>query len=109
MLAGRARGGRPACRLDHGVRAAMTGGVTGCGMPVLAVGDEIRLAGRQRVAALDGTSVRLVDVAGLVTVMLVGHLLADPGLQLLTGHGRPLSSAGLADRLPGEVRASAQW
>ena len=78
-------------------------------MPVLAPGDEIRLGGRtQRVVALDGTSVRLVDVVGAVTVMLTGHLLADPGFELLTGHGRPLS-AGLADRLPGEVRASAQW
>jgi putative transposase len=78
-------------------------------MPVLAVGDEIRLAGRtQRVTALDGTSVRLVDVTGTVTVMLIGQLLADPGFELLTGHGRPLSAA-LAGRLPDEVRASAQW
>src|SRR5215470_13265755 len=84
--------------------------MTGRGLPVLAPGDEIRLAGRaQRVVALDGTSVRLVDVAGVVTVMLTGHLLADPSFQLLTGHGRPLSAAGLADLLPGEVRASAQW
>ena len=83
--------------------------MTGRGMPVLAPGDEIRLAGRtQRVVALDGTSVRLVDVTGAVTVMLTGHLLADPGFELLTGRGRPLS-AGLAGRLPDEVRASAQW
>ena len=40
--------------------------------------------------------------------MLTGHLLADPGFELLTGRGRPLS-AGLAGRLPDEVRASAQW
>jgi putative transposase len=83
--------------------------VTGRGMPVLAPGDEIRLAGRtQRVVALDGTSVRLVDVAGAVTVMLTGHLLADPGFELLTGHGRPLPVAALAGRLPDEVRAGAQ-
>lgn len=64
--------------------------MTGRGMPVLAPGDEIRLAGRiQRVVALDGTSMRLVDVTGAVTVMLTGHLLADPSFQLLTGHGRP--------------------
>jgi len=79
-------------------------------MPVLAAGDEIGLAGRaQRVVALDGTSVRLVDVAGAVTVMLTGHLLADPSFELLTGHGRPLPAAGLSDLLPGEVRARAQW
>ena len=63
--------------------------MTGRGMPVLAPGDEIRLPGRiQRVVALDGTSMRLVDVTGAVTVMLTGHLLADPSFQLLTGHGR---------------------
>ena len=79
-------------------------------MPVLAAGDEIGLAGRaQRVVALDGTSVRLVDVAGAVTVMLTGHLLADPSFELLTGHGRPLPAAGLSDLCPGEVRARAQW
>lgn len=83
--------------------------MSGRGMPVLGPGDEVRLGGRAyRVVALDGTSVRLVDVAGAVTVMLTGHLLADPGFELLTGHGRPLS-AGLVGRLPGEVRASAQW
>ena len=84
--------------------------MTGRGMPVLAPGDEIRLAGRtQRVVALDGTSVRLVDVAGAVTVMLTGHLLADPGFELLAGHGWPLSAPGLAGQLQDEVRASAQW
>lgn len=83
--------------------------MTGRGMPVLAPGDEIRLGGRaQRVVALDGTSVRLADVTGAVTVMLTGHLLADPGFELLTGHGRPLP-VDLAGGLPGEVRANARW
>jgi putative transposase len=84
--------------------------MSGRGLPVLAPGDEIRLGGQAyQVVALDGTSVRLVDVTGAVTVMLTGHLLADPGFELLAGHGRPLPAAGLADRLPGEVRASARW
>jgi transposase InsO family protein len=77
---------------------------------VLAPGDEIRLGGQAyRVVALDGMSVRLADVTGAATVMLTGHLLADPGLELLTSHRRvPLAAGGL-EHLPDEVRASALW
>jgi hypothetical protein len=84
--------------------------VSGRGLPVLAPGDEIRLGGQAyQVAALDGTSVRLVDVTGAAMVMLNGHLLADPGLELVTPHRRvPLAAGGL-EHLPDEVRASAQW
>jgi pentapeptide repeat protein len=84
--------------------------VSGRGLPVLAPGDEIRLGGHAyRVVALDGTSVRLADVTGAATVMLTGHLLADPGFELVTSHRRvPLAVSGL-DRLPEEVRAGALW
>jgi putative transposase len=84
--------------------------VSGRGLPVLAPGDEIRLGGQAyRVVALDGTSVRLVDVTGAATVMLTGHLLADPGFELVSPHRRvPLAVSGL-EHLPEEVRASAQW
>ena len=84
--------------------------MSGRGLPVLAPGDEIRLGGQAyRVVALDGTSVRLADVAGAAMVMLIGHLLADPGFELLTSHRRvPLAAGGL-EHLPEEVRASALW
>jgi putative transposase len=84
--------------------------VSGRGVPVLAPGDEIRLGGQTyQVVALDGSSARLVDVTGAATVMLVGHLLADPGLELVTSRRRlPPAVSGL-ERLPEEVRASAQW
>jgi hypothetical protein len=84
--------------------------VSGRGLPVLAPGDEIRLGGQAyRVVALDGTSVRLADVAGAAMVMLIGHLLADPGFELVTSHRRvPLAAGGL-EHLPAEVRASALW
>lgn len=84
--------------------------MSGRGLPVLAPGDEIRLGGQaQRVVALDGTSVRLVDVAGAVTVMLTGHLLTDPGFELVTPHRQVLPAGSGLEHLPGEVRASAQW
>jgi hypothetical protein len=58
--------------------------VSGRGLPVLPPGDEVRLGGQAyRVVALDGTSVRLVDVTGAAAVMLTGHLLADPGFELV--------------------------
>ena len=86
------------------------GRVSGRGLPVLAPGDEIRLGGQTyQVVALDGTSARLVDVTGAATVMLIGHLLADPGFELVTSHRRlPPAVSGL-EHLPEEVRASAQW
>ena len=80
------------------------------GLPVLAPGDQIRLGGQAcQVVALDGTSVRLVDVTGAAMVMLIGHLLADPGFELVAAHRRlPPAVSGL-EQLPEEVRASAQW
>jgi len=84
--------------------------VTGRGLPVLAPGDQIRLGGQaHQVVALDGMSVRLAGVGGAVTVMLIGHLLADPGFELVTPHRRVLPAGGGLEHLPGEVSASAQW
>ena len=80
------------------------------GLPVLGPGDEVRLGGQTyQVVALDGSSARLVDVTGAATVMLVGHLLADPSFELVTSRRRlPPAVSGL-EQLPEEVRASAQW
>ena len=84
--------------------------MSGRGLPVLAPGDEIRIGGQAyRVVALDGSSARLADVAGSVTVMLIGHLLADPGFELVAPYRRVLPAASGLEFLPGEVRASAQW
>jgi len=79
-------------------------------VPVLAPGDEIRLGGQTyQVVALDGSSARLADVTGSVTMMLIGHLLADPSFELVTAHRRlPPAVSGL-EHLPDEVRAGAQW
>lgn len=79
-------------------------------VPVLAPGDEVRLGGQlHRVVALDGSSVRLVDVSGAASVMLASALLSDPSFALVTGGHRPLAAAGLAEALPAEVRERAQW
>jgi putative transposase len=84
--------------------------VSGRGLPVLAPGDELRLGGQTyQVVALDGSSAKLVDVTGAATVMLTGHLLADPSFELVTSHRRlPPAVSGL-EQLPEEVRAGAQW
>jgi hypothetical protein len=60
------------------------------------------------VVALDGTSVRLADVTGTATVMLTGHLLADPGFELVTPRRRVPLAAGSLEHLPEDVRAGAQ-
>ena len=84
--------------------------MTGRGLAVLGPGDEIRLGGRvQIVVALDGTSVRLVDVTGSASIVLVGHLLADPSFELLTGRRPSLPALGTLERLPAEVLAAARW
>jgi putative transposase len=84
--------------------------VTGRGLAVLGPGDEIRLGGRvQIVVALDGTSVRLVDVTGSASIVLVGHLLADPSFELLTRRRPSLPALGTLERLPAEVLAAARW
>lgn len=84
--------------------------MSGRGLPVLAPGDEIRLGGQvYRVVALDGSSARLADVTGSVTVMLTGHLLADPGFELVAPHHRVLPAVSGLEFLPEGARASAAW
>ena len=76
----------------------------------LGVGDEIRLDGRAHtVVGLDGTSVRLVDTTGATSVMLTGHVLADPSLELLSTQPKRLPALGLLDALPADARAEADW
>jgi putative transposase len=84
--------------------------VSGRGLPVLAPGEEIRVGGQTyQGVALDGSSARLAGVTGSVTVILIGHLLADPSFELVTSRRRlPPAVSGL-EHLPGEVRAGAEW
>ncbi len=84
--------------------------MTGRGRPVLRPGDDLRLDQRvHTVVALDGTSVRLIDVTGATTVMLVAHLLADPTFELVTASRPPLPPLGPLERLPADVLATARW
>jgi putative transposase len=84
--------------------------MTGRGRPVLRPGDDVRLDQRvHTVVALDGTSVRLIDVTGATTVMLVAHLLADPTFELVTASRPPLPPMGTLERLPADVLATARW
>jgi putative transposase len=45
----------------------------------------------------------------VATALLIGQLLADPGLELVTSHRRLLPAVSGLEHLPEEVRASAQW
>ncbi|MET7288021.1 hypothetical protein [Streptomyces sp. NPDC005573] len=79
---------------------------------LLSLGDRVRFDGREHtVAALHGTSVRLVDDAQAASVVLLGHLLASEGFAVLsTGPSRPpLPEEGVLDGLPGEVVERARW
>jgi integrase len=84
--------------------------------PVLRPGDTLRLGGATHtVAGLDGATVRLADVTGVVTEVPIAVLLADPGLELVTPSRVPLVPA---QPWPGQVnlrglrplaRAEIQW
>lgn len=64
---------------------------------VVRVGDRIRFDGREhQVAALAGMAVRLVDEAGNVEVILIGHLMAAADFELLA----PRSTREAASALP---------
>ncbi|MDX3544698.1 Mu transposase C-terminal domain-containing protein [Streptomyces europaeiscabiei] len=79
---------------------------------VLSLGDRVRYAGREHtVAALHGTSVRLVDDAQAASVVLLGHLLASEGFAVLgTSLSRPpLPEAGVLEGLPEEAVVRAEW
>jgi len=80
------------------------------GVPLLGVGDQIRLDGRVRtIVGLDGPSVRLVDVTGAAEVMLRGQVLADPSFELVTAARISLPPLAELERLPTEIRIKAEW
>ncbi len=78
---------------------------------VLRVGDRVRFDGAgYTVAAYTGTTVRLVAESGSVSVVLLAHLLATPGFELLDAGPPPrLPPFGLLDGLPEAVVARARW
>jgi hypothetical protein len=78
--------------------------------PVLRPGDTLRLGGETRtVAGLDGATVRLADVTGVVTEMPTAGLLADPSLELVTGSRVPIAPQPALERLPAETVDNARW
>lgn len=83
------------------------------GRPVLRVGDRVLFEDRSvTVVGYEGTRVRLAGEGGAAQVVLLAHLLASPGFELLDA-AAPVSRvepAGLIDALPAQVLAQArQW
>ncbi|WP_431985433.1 Mu transposase C-terminal domain-containing protein [Streptomyces qinglanensis] len=79
---------------------------------LLSLGDRVRYDGREHtVAALHGTSVRLVDDAQAASVVLLGHLLASEGFAVVsTAPNRPtLPDAGALDGISPEAAERAEW
>ncbi|MEU1556980.1 hypothetical protein ABZ517_30375 [Streptomyces scabiei] len=79
---------------------------------LLSLGDRVRYDGREHtVAALHGTSVRLVDDAQAASVVLLGHLPVSEGFTVLsTALSRPpLPEAGVLEGLPEEAAQRAEW
>ncbi len=83
------------------------------GRSVLEVGDRVLFDGLPvTVAGYEGTRVRLASDDGNAQVVLLGHLLASPGFEVLTGAAPALrlDPMGLLDSLPEQVLAQArQW
>ncbi|MGW9213559.1 hypothetical protein ACWGR4_42260 [Embleya sp. NPDC055664] len=71
----------------------------------LAVGDRVRLEGREwTVVVLAGGSARLLDEGGAVAAVSLPHVFADPGFEVV-GAARPVVPPfGLLDALPEDVR-----
>jgi hypothetical protein len=79
---------------------------------VLRLGDRVVFDGAEHtVAGLAGTSVRLVSVSGQPSVVLLSHLLASPGFELVGSSPRTgLAGIGLLEELPDEVLQRAkEW
>jgi hypothetical protein len=77
---------------------------------VLRPGDQVVFDGTEHtVAGLAGTSVRLVSASGGHSVVLLSHLLASPGFELV---GAPpasgLAGLGLLEQLPDELVSRAR-
>lgn len=80
--------------------------------PVVAVGAEVRYAGSTyTVIGLVGGQVCLADVAGAVSQVPVGRLLADAGFGLVTPTPKraALTSSALLDGVPPEATRQALW
>ncbi|MFD9203650.1 integrase, partial [Streptomyces anthocyanicus] len=79
---------------------------------LLSLGDRVRYDGREHtVAALHGTSVRLVDDALAASVVLLGNLLASEGFTVLSSAPSrpPLPDAGVLEGLPEDAAERAEW
>lgn len=78
---------------------------------VLAIGDQVVFDGvLHNVAALAGTSVRLVSASGQPVVVALSHLLSSPGFEVVGKHPAPpsLVGLGLMDAVSEEVMARAR-
>ena len=77
---------------------------------VLRAGARLRLDGQvHTVCGLDGSSARLADVTGTVTVVALAELLSDPTVEVLTHSRVPMAPQPMLDQLPPEVFATARW
>lgn len=81
-------------------------------LPRLGTGDEVRIGGvTHTVAGLSGGSVRLIDAAGVSSVMRLADLFSAPGTAVLPSPRKPpLPPQGLLQGLPpGHVEKACWW
>jgi putative transposase len=77
---------------------------------MLRAGDDILLGGELRtVEVVSGTTVRLANVAGVVSVVPLAELLTSPGFALASCAGAPLPPSGLLDGVPEAEAQRARW